>query len=104
MELSAQRSAASSLQGLGHSRSRPQASLLPPAASIHGKHVIPQLQQVLNLLVLSSDHVIAQYAGHRSHAAAANPADGLRALSIYFHIGMLAITVLETLFTQANTR
>jgi hypothetical protein len=104
MELSAQRSAASSLQGLGHNRSRPQASLLPPAASIHGKHVISQLQQVLNLLLLSSDHVIAQYAGHRSHAAAATPADGLRARYIYVYLKVYGIIVLETLSTQTSAR
>jgi hypothetical protein len=70
MELSAQRSAASSLQGLN--RSRPQATLLPPTAGFHGKHVISPLQQVLKLVWLSWGHVIALLSGHRSHAAAAS--------------------------------
>lgn len=76
MELSTQRSAASSLQGLN--RSRPQASLLPPATSFHGKHVVSQLQQVLGRLRSQSGHVIGQFlGGDASHAAVAAPHEGV---------------------------
>lgn len=63
MELSAQRSAASSLQGFN--RSRPQASLLPPAASFHAvNHVTPRLQQVLQASLCPSVHVWLTWPKH----------------------------------------
>jgi len=85
MELSAQRSAASSLQSLN--RSRPQASLLPPAASFNVKHVTTQLQQVLNTFVCQSVHVTAQSPGNPAHAAALAALPGASVGSHYIVFG-----------------
>jgi hypothetical protein len=84
MELSAQRSAASSLGGL-HRSSRPQASLLPPAASFHGKPVISQLHQVLNVAAAAPFGVTLcsawDWGVHRTHMQQQQAGERLRGAS-----------------------